>query len=336
SFILNNHIPSLLGSMKLISYKYLGRKRTARLRRLWKYIKTKVFGGAGTFFQKGSCPPEAFFSIITPSYNMLSSLKNCAASIRDQEGVDFEHIVIDGASADGTAAWLGENPQIRSISEKDSGMYDAINKGLKMAGGDILAYLNCDEQYLPGTLTFVKEWFAKHPEVDIIFGDTLLIRPDGSLIAFRKGYRPRWIYIGASHLYLQSCSMFFRRRIIDDGFFFDTRFRVIGDEEFVVRLLRRGYRACHVGKFLAAFGMTGKNLSVDERALEEKKMAADKLPGYIRRFKWLINGTRLMEKFLSGAYFMSKPITYEVYTVENETRRKSFVVNKASFRWKWQ
>ncbi len=309
---------------------------------MYKKNLTKVLRGAGAVFQKSPCPPEAFFSIITPSYNMLSSLKCCVASVCDQEGVDFEHIVIDGASVDGTVEWLGQNSQIKSISEKDNGMYDAINKGLKMAGGDIVAYLNCDEQYLPGTLAFVKEWLAKHPGVDMIFGDTLLIRPDGSLIAFRKGYRPRWVYIASSHLYLQSCSMFFRRRIIDDGFFFDNRFLVIGDEEFVVRLLRGGYKACHVEKFLAAFAMTGKNLSVDERAVEEKQMAAMKVPGYIRRFKWVISGVRFAEKFLSGAYFLSKPLAYEVYTgdgdgdTENETRRKSFVVNKASFRWKWQ
>ena len=286
--------------------------------------------------------PPCFFSIITPSYNMLEYLKKCAASVRDQEGVNFEHIIIDGGSADGTTEWLGQNSQIKSISEKDNGMYDAINKGLRMAGGDIIAYLNCDEQYLPGTLAYVREWFAKHPDVDIIFGDTLLIKPAGSLIAFRKGYRPWWVYMAASHLYLQSCSMFFRRRIIDNGFFFDTRFRVIGDEEFVVRLLRNGYKACHVERFLGAFTMTGKNLSVDERAAEEKKMAAAKLPRYTRYFKWVINSVRLMEKFISGAYFLPIPLAYEVYTdsnfenAENETQRKSFIVKKASFKWKWK
>jgi hypothetical protein len=130
--------------------------------------------------------------------------------------------------------------------------------------------------------------------------------------------------------------MFFRRKIIDDGYFFDTRFRVIGDEDFVVRLLRSGYRARHVGRFLGAFAMTGKNLSVDERAAEEKKMAAEQLPGSIRRFKWIINGVRFAEKFLSGAYFLAKPLTYEVYTAENETQRQAFVVTKASFKWKWK
>ncbi|MCP5106458.1 MAG: glycosyltransferase [bacterium] len=274
-------------------------------------------------------------SIVTPSYNMLDYLKRCAASVQDQEGVDFEHIVVDGASTGGTPGWLKENTQIKSVSEKDDGMYDAVNKGLEMAEGKILAYLNCDEQYLPGTLAFVKAWFDEHPEVDMIFGNTLLIRPDGSLIAFRKGYQPRWSYIASSHLYLQSCTMFFRRKIVDEGCFFDTDFRVIGDEEFIIRLLRKGYNIRHVKKFLSVFTMTGKNLSVDERAAEEKKKILAKLPSYIRLFKWKLNGIRLMEKALSGAYFLKTPLEYAVYT-EGENSRKTFTVQKASFRWKWE
>jgi glycosyltransferase involved in cell wall biosynthesis len=97
-------------------------------------------------------------SIVTPSYNMLDYLKRCHASIADQEKVSFEHLVIDGASKDGTPEWLRENPDIVSLSEPDNGMYDAINKGFRLAKGRILAYLNCDEQYLPGTLKYVNAW----------------------------------------------------------------------------------------------------------------------------------------------------------------------------------
>ena len=75
------------------------------------------------------------FSIITPSYNMLSYLRRCCASVADQEGVAFEHIVVDGGSIDGTGDWLKENQHLRSVSEKDDGMYDAINKGLLMSQG---------------------------------------------------------------------------------------------------------------------------------------------------------------------------------------------------------
>ena len=74
------------------------------------------------------------FSIITPSFNMLDYLKLCCASVADQDGASFEHIVVDGASTDGTAEWLRQARNITSISEKDDGMYDAINKGLSVRG----------------------------------------------------------------------------------------------------------------------------------------------------------------------------------------------------------
>ena len=78
-------------------------------------------------------------SIITPSFNMLPYLERCAASVNDQEMVETEHIVVDGASTDGTKQWLAQQPHVKHISEKDKGMYDAINKGLRMANGNMLA-----------------------------------------------------------------------------------------------------------------------------------------------------------------------------------------------------
>jgi glycosyltransferase involved in cell wall biosynthesis len=277
-------------------------------------------------------------SIITPSYNMLEYLKRCAVSIADQEGEGFEHIVVDGASTDGTWEWLQQTSYLhmRSISEQDNGIYDAINKGFKLAKGNILAYLNCDEQYLPGTLGFVKDYFERHPHVDIIFGDLLLIRPDGSLVAFRKGYQPRWFYIITSHLYVLSCTMFFRRKIMENGFFFDTRFQTTGDADFVVRVLRRGYRARHVKRYMAAFTMTGKNLSNVETGIREQKQLRNSAPLYLRAMRLPVNALRFAEKFLSGAYFQKKPLEYSVYVQGEAEERKLFSVNNASFRWRFE
>lgn len=279
-------------------------------------------------------------SIITPSFNMLVYLKQATASIADQvnNGVNIEHLVIDNASTDGTAAWLEGKPHVhmRGISEADNGMYDAINKGLKLAKGNILAYLNCDEQYLPGTLSFVKEYFERNPGVDIIFGDALLTRPDGTLVAYRKGYQPRWFYILVSHLYVLSCTMFFRGKILEDGFCFDTRYQAAGDMDFVVRVLRSGYKAKHIKRYFAAFTMTGKNLGNIDRAVRERKQLLANAPFFIKKSKWLLNAARLAEKFSSGAYFQEMPLEYPVYTTGMENQRKTFRVNKASSRWRFE
>ena len=282
-------------------------------------------------------------SIVTPSFNMLPYLKRACASVADQadKGIHIEHLVMDNVSGDGTVEWLRDNPHphLRGLSEKDNGMYDAINKGLKLAKGNILAYLNCDEQYLPGTLAYVKDYFEMNPAVDMIFGDLLLIRPEGSLIAFRKGYHPRWYYILASHLYVLSTTMFFRKKILEKGFFFDTRYRAAGDMDFVVRVLRGGYRAKHIKRYFAAFTMTGKNLSTDKGAIRERKELLSSAPFQVRKSRWLLNAARLMEKFLNGAYFQKKPLEYSVYVEEDKdqsNRRKAFRVKNASFRWQFQ
>jgi len=211
------------------------------------------------------------FSIVTPSLDMLGYLQRCRRSVADQQGVSLEHIVMDGGSHDGTAKWLREETsashlpdterQLVAHSEKDEGMYDAVNKGFRRARGRILAYLNCDEQYLPGTLEAVRETFDRNPQIDFVFGDALLIRPDGTLIACRKAYPLRWHYVLTSHLYALSCTMFFRDRVILDGQLFDCSLRDVADAAFVVKLLRSGYRGFHLRRYLAAFTLTGSNRS---------------------------------------------------------------------------
>ena len=279
--------------------------------------------------------PSSFdFSIITPSLNKLPYLKLCCASIADQESVSYEHIVIDGGSTDGTVKWMQSQTGLNSQSEPDRGMYDAINKGLKIAKGEIIAYLNCDEQYLPGTLEAVKRAFAARPDTDILFGGALLVRPDGSLIAYRKAYPIRRLYIMTDHLYLLSCSMFFRRRIVDAGLFFDSTLKTIGDMDFVVRALDANFLGSHISKYLATFTMTGENLSSDAVAIEERFAFQHKAPllaWYLRRF---IAVMRRCEKLVNGAYYQSWPLRYAVYTNEDLTPRKQFSVDGASFLWK--
>src|SRR6266704_4923256 len=107
------------------------------------------------------------FSIITPSFRSSGWLKLCLASVADQR-VAVEHIVQDAGSDDGTLDWLLRDKRAKVFVEKDQGMYDAINRGLRRASGDILAYLNCDEQYLPGALAAVGKFFEQHSNVDVL------------------------------------------------------------------------------------------------------------------------------------------------------------------------
>src|SRR5260370_32299080 len=98
------------------------------------------------------------FSIITPSFRSSAWLKLCLASVADQ-GISLEHIVQDAGSDDGTLEWLPEDPRALVFVEKDLGMYDAINRGMRRAKVDFFAYLNCDAQYLPVVLNAVPQFF---------------------------------------------------------------------------------------------------------------------------------------------------------------------------------
>jgi|JFJP01.1.fsa_nt_gi glycosyltransferase involved in cell wall biosynthesis len=269
------------------------------------------------------------FSIITPSYNMLQFLPACCNSVSDQN-VDYEHIVVDGLSIDGTVAWLKNRPNIISVSEKDDGMYDAVNNGVRIARGEIISYLNCDEQYLPGALQRVEDFFQRNSKVDILFGNALIIRPNGKLLAYRKSFVPRWPYIWASHMYTHSSSMFVRRNVFESGLFFDKDWKTVGDADFVVRVLRKGFIAHHLNEYFSAFMITGSNLGDSESALVELKSFRNKAPFWLRYSGFITNNLIRLEKFWNGAYWEKLPLFYSVYTTECLDVRYEFVAKSVS------
>ena len=124
-------------------------------------------------------------SVITPSYGQLDWLRLCAASVADQEGIDVEHIVQDGGTDGISEAQIqparGAECQLRLYVEQDKGMYDAINRGLRRSEGEICAYLNCDEQYLPGALAQVTAAFGRSPKTDVLFAGSLVVDGRGTL-----------------------------------------------------------------------------------------------------------------------------------------------------------
>src|SRR5262245_26014793 len=95
-------------------------------------------------------------SVVTPSFRNSQWLKLCVASVADQMNVQLEHIIQDSMSDDGTLNWLPQDKRVKAYIEKDEGMYDAVNRGYRRASGQVLSYINCDEQYLPGALLKVK------------------------------------------------------------------------------------------------------------------------------------------------------------------------------------
>jgi glycosyltransferase involved in cell wall biosynthesis len=104
-------------------------------------------------------------SIITPTLNRASYLERAILSVLSQNYPDLEYIVVDGGSNDGTLEILKKySAEVQYVSEKDRGQSDAINKGLRIASGDILGYINSDDEYEPGALLHVGRFFQQNPE----------------------------------------------------------------------------------------------------------------------------------------------------------------------------
>lgn len=119
-------------------------------------------------------------SIITPSYNQGEFIHQTLTSILSQSYADVESIVMDGGSTDGTIHILQSfGSRCTWVSKKDGGQSAAINKGLQKCSGDIVAYLNSDDYYLPGTLQTVVRLFENHPEISWVVGDCLIVDQDG-------------------------------------------------------------------------------------------------------------------------------------------------------------
>ncbi len=113
-------------------------------------------------------------SVIIPTRNRVTQLKRTLDLLLEDEYPDKEIIVCDGASSDGTVELLKSyGDQVRWISEPDSGEYDARNKGLRLATGGIIKYMSDDDVLLPGSLAYAVEYFSNHPDVDILFGQSV-------------------------------------------------------------------------------------------------------------------------------------------------------------------
>jgi glycosyltransferase involved in cell wall biosynthesis len=273
------------------------------------------------------------FSIVTPSFRNSAWLKLCIASVADQPGATFEHIVQDSCSDDGTQEWLPQDRRVRAFIEKDDGMYDAINRGYHRARGEILSYLNCDEQYLPGALAAVYDYFKTHPRIDAVLADSVVVDKSGDFICQRRSMVPLkhhiWVRFNAL-----TCAIFIRRRVVEDfALYFDASWRVVGDMFWLLDLVNHGIRFGVLRRFTSAFVETGENLSLNPRALEERSRKDKVTPSWVRRLEPFFVHYHRMRMALNGDYFQ-KPFDYALFTSASPDRRVAHHVAKPTALWR--
>ena len=272
------------------------------------------------------------FSIITPSFRNSDWLKLCIASVADQKEVELEHIVQDSCSDDGTQDWLPHDPRVKAFIEKDAGMYDAVNRGYRRATGDILAYLNCDEQYLPGALATVKRFFEENPKVEVLLAGSIVTDGEGKYICHRHALVPNARHVWYRFSALTS-SIFIRRKVISErGIFFDTKWRDLGDFHWMRALMNQKVPMAVSDEFTSAFADTGENMNLKPNALREMAETQKMIPPWVRALKplWIFNH-RLRR--LARGHFNLQPASYAIYTKASPDRRVVFDVPKPTAVW---
>jgi glycosyltransferase involved in cell wall biosynthesis len=218
-------------------------------------------------------------SIITATYNSAASVRDTLACIANQQYSNIEHIIVDGLSKDNTLAIVKEFAHVaKVVSEKDNGIYDAMNKGVKLATGDIIGILNSDDFYTDSTiLAKVAAAFAD-PSVEAVYGDLQYVSQHNVQAVIRTWksgrYQRKYLYYG----WMPPHPTFFvRRHIYEKCGLFNTTLRSAADYEIMLRiLLKYNTRTHYIPEVLVkmrAGGISNASLKNRFRANREDAMA---------------------------------------------------------------
>lgn len=240
-------------------------------------------------------------SVVTPSYNQAQFIERTLRSVVEQTGdFDLEYIIVDGGSTDGSKAiierFVAKDKRIRFIDEADKGQSDAINKGLRLATGDIVAFLNSDDIYYPGTLQAVAQTFVAEPDRQWLYGRCRII--DEADVEVRRpitwyknllGRRYRYVKLLIVNFISQPAT-FWRRSCLTKVGFFDEAEHLVMDYDYWCRLGKQS-DPIRLRQYLAGF-RSYKTSKSGQRYLEQfsdelrvvKKYSSNRLILTVHRF----------------------------------------------------
>ncbi len=199
-------------------------------------------------------------TVVTVSLNAAATIRETLDSVLAYQDHIHEYLVVDGLSTDGTLDILREyeprfGGRLHYLSEKDAGLYDAMNKGIARATGDFILFLGADDLVLPGIETLVS---ANVPsDVDLVYGDIEVAEPDGSIRLERAAAMPRMLGHLPKEMPVRHQGALFSTRAYRDLGGFDTSFRIAADYEFYLRFFQAGLRATYLPATIARFDLGG-------------------------------------------------------------------------------
>jgi GT2 family glycosyltransferase len=189
---------------------------------------------------------------VTPSYNQAPYLEQTLTSVLEQDYPRLEYLVVDGASTDGSVEIIEKYADKLAwwVSEKDSGQAEAINKGLSRARGDILAWLNSDDYYLPGAISSAVKAFQDNPDVVLVYGNMLAVDEYGQITNLLK-YNQLTLEDLLCFQIIGQPAVFFRREAFEGAGRLDTTYHCLLDHHLWLRIALQG-RILHIDEIWAA------------------------------------------------------------------------------------
>jgi glycosyltransferase involved in cell wall biosynthesis len=242
-----------------------------------------------------TAPEEPLVSIVTPAYNQAAFLRDTIESVLRQDYPRVEYIVLDDGSTDDTPRILAEyTGRLTWERHPNMGQTATINRGWQMARGEVVTWLNSDDTLLPGALTTAVNYLREHPDVGIVFGDTLFTEEDGTPIERTKN-RDTFDYetfvLGWSNPIAQP-SAFIRRTVIEDVGLLDPYYYYFMDWDFWLRAELR-HRIVYINELLSTYRLHAESKTVAQAVraapelvrMYEKFFSLDGVPGELRRRK---------------------------------------------------
>lgn len=229
-------------------------------------------------------------TIITPTYNQGSYIEQTIQSVLCQGYPNLEYIVMDGGSTDQTIDILRRyEHSLHWISERDRGQSHAINKAMRMASGDIVAFLNSDDLYEPGALQAVGEFFAQNPQAAWLTGKCRIIDPAGNETRRAiTSYKNAWLRLNSRAVlmiinYISQPATFWRRELIEQVGLFDEELHYAFDYDYWLRIGQQ-VRLKVLDQYLSAFrvhpaskGGTAAQIQFDQELVISQRYTSSRL-----------------------------------------------------------
>lgn len=233
-------------------------------------------------------PMSLRVSVLTPSYNQAHFLSENIASIRAQGDVILEHIVMDGASTDGTRALLEKSNGVTWVSEPDKGQSDALNKALAIASGEVIGWLNSDDAYCEGAAARAVALLEANPELAMVYGHCEKIDAEGKHLGSVDAYDVDLEQL-LSFDTIPQPSCFIRRSALDAAGGLDASYRYTMDYDLWLRIALSGGKWLAVDETWAKFRLHGASKTVSESArflpelerARDKALASPRLPAHL-------------------------------------------------------